>query len=239
MSRLRIAVATAFSLLVLAPAMPAAAAPAVQVTQVTGTRLAGALLPPSWFGPGLRVIPDSTWNSGGKLEHGRAKYNLATVSCATFFFGSTGFGETAAAGSSVGIDLTEYLQAVYQFASPGGAAAFFRGSYRDFGRCRSAVFTVGAESVRVKTQSTTAGHAGKYQAFVVDMSTSEQSSGSNVPIVTTDHVLYVLAGTDVYDVVPNISGTTSTAPPGNPQATSIAFALIARVEALLPADPDR
>jgi hypothetical protein len=225
MSRFRTAIAAAtFSLLVLAPAIPAAAAPAAQAT---GTRLAAALLPPSWFGPGLSVMPNSAFNSGGKLEHGPARYNLATVSCANFFFGTTGFGENAAAGNIVGNDVIEYLQAVYQFASPARAAAFFHGSYRAFGRCRSAAFTIGNESVRTKTQSITPGHAGSHQAFVVDLSVTSSYSGVSGHIVTTSHVLYVLAGTDVYDVAPAIFNSV---PPVSSKALPMVSALIARVQ---------
>jgi hypothetical protein len=237
MIRLGVAVAAAFSLLVLAPAS-ADAAPA---GQVTGTRLAAALLPPSWFPFGsqvqLSVSPNSAWNSGDKLERGPAKYNLATMSCADFYTADTGFGETAAAGNIIGYTESSpisYAQAVYQFASPAAAAAFFHGTYSASGRCRSASFTIGDLSERVRTQSITAGHAGSYQDFVVDQWFTESYTGFK-PIVIGSHILYVLAGADVYQALPQLLWDTSVPSAISAVAVRMVFALIARVHALLSA----
>jgi hypothetical protein len=110
----------------------------------------------------MSVSQGSAWNSGKKLERGRASNDLATMNCRNFYSADTRFGETPAAGNTIadtqGSPL-QYEQEVYQFASSSDAAAFFHGSYSAFGRCRSASSTTGTVSVRIATRSLTGGHA--------------------------------------------------------------------------------
>jgi|GEM_PF-5006515 len=248
MSRFRIAIAATLSLLVVATALPATALPATAqpaasgVTQVTGKRLATALLPTSWFARSSVISLHSAWNSGGKLEHGPATYNVATMSCADLYWARTGFGETASAGDNVlagnlttgqGAFFYYFGQFIYQFASPADAAAFFHASYRDYGRCRSAAFTIDSVSQRTVTQHITAGHMGKYQAFSIDQLRIVRYPSSPNPIYYRSLGRYVLAGTDVYCVSPSfLSGQRPLSYPPDPTAASIASALIARVKAL-------
>jgi hypothetical protein len=107
----------------------AQAAPAIQLT---GTQLASALLPASYFPAGCKVVKSTVFNSGPRLEHGPAKYHLATFSCKNYLVNGlpeTGFGETSSAGDAVNKGSQAYQQGAWQFASASQAASFFRQFY--------------------------------------------------------------------------------------------------------------
>ena len=136
-----------------------AASPA-PAAQLTGVRLAGALLPASAFPRGYRYDRSTADNSGRKLETAPAKYHLATMSCKSFgnAYDQPGFGETAAAGNSYSTLVDNYTsttgsdfsQAVYQFASGRAAAAFWRGFRAVLARC-PALGLEGKSAVRIAT----------------------------------------------------------------------------------------
>jgi hypothetical protein len=175
-------------------ALPAEAAPA---PQFTGTQLVSALLPPSYFGPGMSVSKNSTTDSGSHLEHGPAKYSLATSSCSDFYNEVTGWGETAVAEDTVANKKTTvwYSQAVSQFASATAAAAFFHGTYSALHRCANTVFT-GGVTIRFRTYDISYGRVGSFQSFTADQSVTFM-------VVNHFHYLYVLDGVDVYEVIPS------------------------------------
>jgi hypothetical protein len=107
--------------------------------QLTGTQLNLVLLPQSDFPAGFTLSSSTAVNSGGTLTSSPAKYDLATISCATFLqhLGSTGFGETAMAANSFSAQSQAYDQVVYQFGSAGAASDFVAGIQALAGRCHS------------------------------------------------------------------------------------------------------
>ena len=195
--------------------------------QFTGTQLVSALLPPSYFGPGMSVSKDSTTDSGSHLEHGPARYNLATSSCTDFYNQPLDWGENAMASDAIGnkAETAWYSQEVFQFASSTAAAAFLHGSYNTFHRCATTVISGSGSTARFTTQRIASGRVGSFQSFTVDQ-TVTFSTGS--PRYNRFHYLYVLDGTDVYEVIP---ASTTTAPKTS-AVVPIFNALRARVGAL-------
>jgi hypothetical protein len=112
--------------------------------QLTGTQLESVLLSVSVFPSGFASPPGGPITSGGSLTSGPAKYDLATISCASFIqhLGRTGFGETAMVTGSLSGTNQAYDQLIYQFATPAAATAFMNGIHALAARCGS--FTTGA-----------------------------------------------------------------------------------------------
>lgn len=135
-----------------ASAAPSPTAPMTPVPaasgQLTGTQLQTVLLPQSFFPAGFTLSSSSAVSSGAGLSSAAPRYNLATVSCATFInnFGDTGFGETALASVSAAGQSQAFDQVVYQFGSPGAAAAFVSGVRSLAGRCGSFTATARRET---------------------------------------------------------------------------------------------
>jgi hypothetical protein len=198
-----VTVATFF--LVCVSAVAALPAEAATAPQFTGTQLWYALLPASYFGPGVSLWKDSNYYST-HLEHGPAKYSLATSNCSDFYDQATGWGETAMAQNTIGNkkETVWYTQAVYQFSSPTAAATFVHGSYGAFHRCATTVLS-GSPTIRFTTQSISYGRVGSFQSFTDDQSNTITGSGSTT--LNRFHYLYVLDGTDVYEVIPSSTTT--------------------------------
>jgi hypothetical protein len=192
--------------LLLASAVTALPAEAASAPQFTGKQLASALLPPSYFGTGMSVAIASAADSGSHLEHGPAKYSLAKSSCTDFYNEAAGWGETAFALDSVEHkkETAWYTQAVYQFSSPTAAAAFFHGTDNALHRCSTAVFS-GSITIRIKTQSISYGRVGSVPSITADLSAAITGRGPSA--LNRFHYLYVLVGSDVYEVIPSSTTT--------------------------------
>jgi len=184
-------------------ALPAAAASA---PQFTGKQLASALLPPSYFGPGMVVAIGSTADSGSRLERGPAKYSLAKSSCTDFYNEASGWGETAFALDSVKDEKSTvwYTQAVYQFANPTAAAAFFHGTDNALHRCSTAVLS-GSITIRITTQSISYDRVGSFPSITADQSAT--ITGHDHSALNRFHYLYILDGAEVYEVIPSSTTT--------------------------------
>jgi hypothetical protein len=128
--------------------------------QLTGTQLASVLLPASDFPAGYAAASSGPVSSGNSLTLGVAKYDLATVSCATFVehLGSTGFGESAMASDSVSDSGKAFDEILYQFPAAAKASAFVSGIASLAGRCASFQLTSNNVTATFKL-STSAGPA--------------------------------------------------------------------------------
>jgi len=208
-----------------APAAQASGSPDVQLT---GTQLASALLPASYFPRGYQRGPD--WNSGRRLEHSPAKYSLYTMNCGKWFtdLPVTGYGETATAGAFVTLPtlpttsgatwIPTYMQDVYQFASPAAADSYFRADHASYQRCWSGSGTLAHVTFTWRTQSLTTGYFGGHRAFYVHLT----NKAAGAPGGHT-YAQIVLVGTDVFTV--SASGT-----PARPVPAAVLASLIARVQ---------
>ena len=192
--------------------------------QLTGTQLASALLPVSYFPSGYAVGKNNDYNSGNRLENSPAKYNLATMSCKTFVVDSPehGFGESAAAGNIIYRKNQAYGQNVFQFASSAKASAFYNGMYALNNRCRSTRTTSGNAVVKLTTRYLIKTHEGGHQAFRA-LQTLYLTGSSP----TINDNLFILDGTDVFAV--DAAGQTEPTKPALPTAT---LHLITRVRAV-------
>jgi hypothetical protein len=192
--------------------------------QLTGTQLASALVPASYFPAGWSVQKTGAYNSGNRLENSPAKYNLATMSCKTFVVTAPdkGFGETATAASIVHKKNQAYSQNVYQFASSAKASAFYNGMYALFERCRTVSTTSGSLKVKLTTRYLTKTHEGGHQAFRT-LQTLYVTSFSP----TINDTLFVVDGKDVFTI--DAAGQTEPTKPALPTAT---LHLITRVQAV-------
>src|SRR5579862_8892616 len=142
-----IAVMTAATALSLGLAVPALAAPnsAKAAPQVTGSRLASALLPSSAFGSGFTTL--NRHNSGSSLHSTQVLVRPSNVSCVNFatYTYLIGYGNTAGALDSFlnsNPDFTTYPdvitgadQRVIQFASAGAAQTFYNRAYARYKQC--------------------------------------------------------------------------------------------------------
>jgi hypothetical protein len=127
------------------PVRAAGRAPVAQAVQLTGSQLAAALLPAGTFPPGYHYDKSTSYESGKRLETGKAKYHLASISCTTLsnVYGQSGFGETAVATNSYSTlvdNLTAtsgaaFAQTVYQFANASTARPFWQGIRSVVVRC--------------------------------------------------------------------------------------------------------
>jgi hypothetical protein len=104
------------------------ATPAGSAAQLTGVQLKAKLLPTSDFPVGYDM--EGYEDSGAALAQSRTGVNLATESCAAFVSHSLValLGATAYAGETLGngAESAQYIQFIWQFASAGGAATFYR-----------------------------------------------------------------------------------------------------------------
>ena len=175
------------------------AAQAATPAQLTGTHLHAALLPASYFPAGYKVAMNENYSSGAKLEHGPAKYHLATFSCQRWLLSGlpqTGFGETATAGDIISKAVKQaYGQGVFQFATQAQAAAFYQQSYAFTGRCRTVAAGFNGDKVRLTTAFIKKTHVGRYQAFRALQ--TQTAPGFHTTLIDTTTVL---AGTDVYEL---------------------------------------
>jgi hypothetical protein len=225
------AVAIAASGLMSSPAAQAAPSRGVQLT---GTQILSALLPPSYFPRGYKLLKSSVISSGSRLVVSPAKYNLATMSCRTFLvnFPNHGLGATATAGDVIanrGVTQA-YTQVVYQFASTGRAAAFYRAMYALYARCRSVRVTVSGSTFALTTQSLTRTRVGGHQTFYVDDTIRVSGPNKNLNGTTVNHGVFTFAGTDLFSVDALGAGP-PTPPPTSPSRTAAVLRLIARVQA--------
>jgi hypothetical protein len=222
------AVAIAATVSFFAPAAQASSPPGVQRT---GTQLASALLPVSYFPSGYQK--GGSRNSGSRLEHSPARYHLNTMNCKKLVTNPpvTGYGETAAAvdyvsGSApakTGITvLPTYVQEVYQFASPAAAAAYFQADHASYLRCWSGSAAISSIRITWTTQSVRKGYFGGHRAFYAHVTSTTAISGHSA----TGHgyVQIVLVGTDIITVA--ASGPKV---PSRPAPAAVLAALIARV----------
>jgi hypothetical protein len=200
------------------------AAQAAAPAQLTGTHLHAALLPASYFPSGYQVEKIENYSSGAKLEHGQARYHLATFSCQkwlVFAFPETGFGETATAADIISRAGSQaYAQTVFQFATSAQAATFYRQMYAFTQRCRTITASFHGK-VGLTTKFIKQEHVGRYAAFRALQ--TETATGFRP---TLNDTTTVLAGTDVYQL--DAAGQTVPATPAVPAAL---LHLIARVQA--------
>jgi hypothetical protein len=201
-------------------------APAAQPIQLTGSQLAADLLPASTFPSQYRYDASTAHESGKRLETGKAKYHLATISCTTLsnVYDGPGFGETAVATSSYSTlvgNLTAttgavFGQSVYQFASASTARSFWLGLRSVVVRCPGFGATGGHGTERILKASI---HG--TQAFQADF------SGSLTPIGAI-HVqsLIVLRGQDVIEIDALGLGR---AAPTSPSLRTLMTGLLSRV----------
>jgi hypothetical protein len=213
---------------------PAALAAAPGAVQVTGTRLASALLPGSAFGSGYGVMDEQ--DSGRTLVRS-ADASVRTASCAYYSLllgdstilgrhTSFAFGATAEATDlgwpwSSSTDRS-YRQTVYQFASPRIAASVYAQAYAKYASCRT--FALSGARFRLESESKT--RAGSYQAFQIAQSISYPGSGLPVYGAGT---LITVDGADVFIVREQ---AVRTAPPASTTLTVLTVRLVARVQAL-------
>jgi hypothetical protein len=223
------AVATAAGLALAAsgPAASAAttSAPAVQLT---GTQLLAALLPASDFPAGYKLDKSGVSDSGSHLLTAPAKYNLATISCNSFYnnFGNKGFGETGFASEAFvnGTTSTRILgQTVIQFKVSGVATAFFTGLRAIFHRCPQFAFGQAPGSgVKVTTKVFNAPAVGGHRTFEL----TETGTVDNLKFGLA--LVFTVAGQDVF-LTGNIGVITTPATSPSPRLTMLR--LINRVRA--------
>lgn len=199
--------------------------------QVTGHRLATALLPLAAFGRDLNF--DSALNSGSKLTTTRIKDHVSSMSCANFQNSPnlSVFGDTATAwlhysnndwGSQYPNTVVLGSEDARQFATDAAAATFYAQSRAKYVACQSfnEDFLFGPGTVSSSSVVNTKVSGDK--AFVVTQ-----------PIVLADYLqtplydnwLFVLAGTDVYYFF-DLAGT------NDEPSTTLMSELIHRVQAL-------
>jgi hypothetical protein len=212
---------------------PAASAPAALPTasmpplaaasgQLTGAQLESVLLPESDFPAGFATPATGPVSSGGSLTSGKATYELATMTCATFIehLGTTGFGETAMVAGSVGAVGQAYDQLVYQFAAPSGASAFLSGVQSLAGRCASFTATAnggsGTFSLKAAAGSPLGGHP------TVELQETGNLSGNKVSL----DLLLCASGVDLFGA--GGASANGTAPPAQVAKESIAYQLMKR-----------
>ena len=142
--------------------------------QVTGTRLASALLPALAFGDGFTVADHL--NTGNKLLPTKARIKPSSLSCKTFemFIFIGGFGDTAGAVHGVqnpnpaledpSVVLSDD-QAVLQFKTTQAAASFYSQAYARFKQCTAFTETSDNLQIELITQSLSSTTINKDKAF--------------------------------------------------------------------------
>jgi hypothetical protein len=203
-------------------------APVAREIQLTGSQLAAELLPAGTFPRGYRYDKSTSYESGKRLETGKAKYHLASISCTTLanVYGMSGFGETAVATNSYSTlvdNLTAtsgaaFAQTVYQFASANAAGSFWQGIRSVAVRCPG--FGLAARQGRGTERIVKVSIRGT-QAFQADFSAS-------LGILGTIRLqsLVVVRGQDVIETDAMGLGR---AVPANPSLRTLMTRLLARV----------
>ena len=195
--------------------------------QVTGSRLASALVPASGFGGGYKEFKPI--DTGKHLERGPAAQHLNSMSCSLFwaFFDLSGYGETAwasdIADSSSGGQ--SYEQAVYQFATSRAAGGFYGQEQAKFRSCRSFSESGRGSSIHVRLRSLSAAHVSGHMAFLAAW--AETFSG--LPGTLVEYTLVTIDGRDLFMIHADDFMNTL---PSNPSPATVTIKLIARVSAL-------
>ena len=190
--------------------------------QLTGTQLESVLLPESDFPAGFATPATGPVSSGGSLTSGKATYDLATISCATFIqhLGTTGFGETAMVSGGVGRSGQAYDQMVYQFASAPAATAFVSGVQSLAGRCGSFTATANGESGTFSLRATAGSAVGGHPTLEL---LQTGTLGTSKLVLDT---LFCASGVDVFAA--SGVGVGAAAAPAQPTKESIVYNLMKR-----------
>ena len=220
------AVALAATVSLFAPAAQASSPPGAQRT---GTQLASALLPVSYFPPGYQKGPSH--NSGRRLEHSPARYNLNTMSCKKLVASPpvTGYGETAAAvafvvrppsattGDRV-LPRPTLRRCTSSPAPPPRRRSSRRAMRRTCGAGRGSATLLNI-TFTWTTQSVMKGYFGGHRAFYAHLTTkisglSVSHGDQQIVLVSTDVVTVAASGPKV---------------PAHPAPAAVLAALIARI----------
>ena len=198
------------------------------VTQVTGTKLATALLPASAFGNGHTA--SDKFSTGRSLWSTRITGRWPQVKCSGLGDVIPGFGETAMAAdlttapSSASTASTLVgTQSISQFAS-GKTASWFSGQYQaKYSSCQSFSETLpggqdGNLTLTINLEKVTQTTVAKFVAFTVAQS-AEVSDGSGTDVTFYMETTVVNAGDDVYAI--EEINTADTAVPGSMLSTLI------------------
>jgi hypothetical protein len=199
--------------------------------QVTGVRLQTAMLPTSAFGSDFKF--SEALNSGSKLQSSRAKHHPSSMSCNAFegrvYIGT--FGDTAGVVSRYSNPdwPSEYPntillgdQYVLQFVSSSAATTFYNRAEAKYAACKTLSEPFIKTTAEVDTLSVTKTTVSGDKAFVVTQ--REIAPGYKVLYLL---YLYVVSGTDVYDLS-DVRGT------ADEPSTKLMKELIHRVQALYP-----
>jgi hypothetical protein len=229
-----IAVTAATTTLCLGLAGSALAAPLSSPPQVTGSRLASALLPASAFGSGFTA--SNRHNSGSTLRSTRAVIRPSNLSCVNFetYAFLAGFGNTAGALASFNNSNPSFSdypalilggdQYVLQFSSAAAAQSFYNRAYARYKQCSALNEPAPAFQTHVEltTQSLSNTTIGNHKAFQL-IQHADFAAFSSLDFYQATAV--VLAGTNVY-TIDNVDGT------NDPISASLLGRLISRVQAL-------
>ena len=202
--------------------------------QVTGSRLASALLPASSFGDGFTVTDHI--NTGNRYLSTKTFLKPSTMNCQAFeeyiFVG--GFGDTAGAASGFEnpnpsfADFPDIVlvgdQAVLQFKTTQQAASFYNQAYAKYQKCSAFTEADPADSTSVEltTQSLSATTINKNKAFQLIQHADLTSLPAFSFYVNT---AVVLSGANVY-TIDDLNGT------NDPISASLLGTLINRVQSL-------
>jgi len=190
--------------------------------QLTGTQLESVLLPTSDFPSGFATPASGPISSGGSLTSGKATYDLATITCATFIqhIGTTGFGETAMVSGSVSASGQAYDQLIYQFASASQATAFVAGIQALAGRCGSFKATANGQSGTFSLQAAPGSPVGGHPT--VELRETGTLGGSKITL----DLLFCPSGVDAFAA--GSVGANGAAAPTLPTKESIVYNLMKR-----------
>lgn len=218
------ALAAATTVVAILALAPAASAATPGIRQVTGSKLATALVPASYFGRGFKAT--GPIDTGNALQPGNVDFNIAKMSCSDFWaiYGEPALGETALAEDQLndfGAGLDDQ-QIVYQLPSSRVAKSFYGTAYTKYGKCREITIAGRGYRMHVKTRSIARTRVGRSTAFVVtQVSTFTDDS---VPLYT--YTLFALDGDDAFILEASTPSATE------PDLTAIVARLISRVVAL-------
>jgi PknH-like extracellular domain len=175
--------------------------------QLTGSKLATLLLPVSALPSGFASSPGTAIDSGAALTTAAAKYSITSLSCNDLVndFGQSGFGENAMAfnvlANSTNGEIFE--EAVYQFATPAAASAFYTGLKDKWPSCGTFTANDGTgDSGNLTVAGASAPSGLGQEDFGLTMKGS--SSGTDLAEGTT----VALDGADVYAASAGAQSTT-------------------------------
>jgi len=225
-----LAAATALSFTAVGSAAAQPLGPA-QPAQVNGVRLQAAMLAPSAFGSGYTF--EEALNSGTKLQSTHAKDHVPSMSCNAFedkvYISS--FGDTAGAVlrysnpnwfSSYPNTVVQGDEYVLQFATNAAAATFYSQAQAKYAACSTLNEPFFKTTAEVDTLSVAKTTISGNKAFVV----TQRLTAPGYKVLYLLY-LYVVSGTDVYDLS-DISGT------NDEPSHALMSQLIHRVKALYP-----